>query len=198
MIHAIIKSNRFIRFLVVGGLNTLFGFVVYSILALSDLSTLMVLIVSNLIGIAFNFVTTGGLVFRDMSLTKIPQFLICYGVIFVIYLELIQWLSPIFGGRIVAMAIIVLPMAVLTYLMQSWFVFGDKLSFMGNVIKQHLPQLLTANFSITKRKIVYVLFMFVISAAAFCNFQLVTSSFYHIDMDFLMDTWELIKEAGGK
>ena len=125
----VFKSNRFIRFLVVGGLNTLFGFVVYSILALSDLS--------NLIGIAFNFITTGGLVFRDMSLNKIPQFLICYGVIFLFYLELIQWLSPIIGGRIVAMAIIVLPMAVLTYFMQSWFVFGDKLSFMGNVIKQH-------------------------------------------------------------
>jgi|GEM_PF-629539 putative flippase GtrA len=183
----IFKSNRFVRFLVVGGLNTLFGFVIYSILALSDLSTLMVLIVSNLIGIAFNFVTTGGLVFRDMSLTKIPLFLICYGVIFVIYLELIQWLSPIFGGRIVAMAIIVLPMAVLTYFMQSWFVFGDKLSFMGNIIKKHLPQFLTAKFSLTKRKIVYVLFMFAIFTAAFCNFQLVTSSFYHIDMAYLLE-----------
>ena len=181
------KLNRFVRFVVVGGLNTLFGFVIYSIFALSDLSTLMVLIVSNLIGIAFNFVTTGGRVFRDMSLTKIPLFLICYGVIFVIYLELIQWLSPIFGGRIVAMAIIVLPMAVLTYFMQSWFVFGDKLSFMGNIIKQHLPQFLTAKFSITKRKIVYVVFMLAIFTAAFCNFQLVTSSLYHIDMAYLLE-----------
>jgi putative flippase GtrA len=192
----IFKSNRFVRFVVVGGLNTLFGFVVYSILALSDLSTLMVLIVSNLIGIAFNFVTTGGLVFREMSLTKIPLFLICYGVIFVIYLELIQWLSPIFGGRIVAMAIIVLPMAILTYFIQSWFVFGDKLCLMVNVIKQHLTQLLTAKFSLTKRKIVYVLYILAIFTAAFCNFQLVTSSFYHIDMDFFVDTVKLIKSLG--
>lgn len=119
-------ANRFVRFLFVGGLNTLFGFAVYSLFALSDLSTLVVLIASNLAGIAFNFVTTGGLVFRDMSLARVPRFLICYGVIFVIYLALIEWLSPVTGGRIWAMAIIVLPMAVLTYFIQSWFVFGDK------------------------------------------------------------------------
>lgn len=112
------------RFLLAGGLNTLFGFAVYSLFALSDLSTWMVLIASNLAGIAFNFVTTGGLVFRDMSLTRVPRFLICYGVIFVIYLVLIQWLSPIWGGRIWAMTIIVLPMAALTYFIQAWFVFG--------------------------------------------------------------------------
>ena len=120
----IIMLSRFLRFLLAGGLNTLFGFAVYSLFALSDLSTWMVLIASNLAGIAFNFVTTGGLVFRDMSLTRVPRFLICYGVIFVIYLVLIEWLSPVTGGRIWAMTIIVLPMAVLTYFIQAWFVFG--------------------------------------------------------------------------
>jgi putative flippase GtrA len=119
-------SYRFVRFLIAGGLNTLFGFVVFSLLALSGLSTWIVLIVSNLAGIAFNFITTGGLVFRDMSLARVPRFLVCYGAIYFIYLELIQWLSPAFGGRIWAMAIIVLPMALLTYFMLSWFVFGVK------------------------------------------------------------------------
>jgi putative flippase GtrA len=114
------------RFLIVGGLNTLFGFTVYSLLALTDLSTWIVLMISNVAGIAFNFVTTGGLVFRNMSLPIVPRFLISYGVIFFIYLGLIQWLSPVCGGRIMAMAVIVLPMVVLTYLIQSRFVFVDK------------------------------------------------------------------------
>ena len=120
-----IISNRFGRFLLVGGLNTLFGFAIFSILVLTDLSTWLVLIASNIAGIAFNFVTTGGLVFRDMSLSRIPRFLICYGVIFLFYLMLIELLSPLAGGRIWAMAIIVIPMAVLTYFIQSWFVFGN-------------------------------------------------------------------------
>jgi putative flippase GtrA len=123
----IIISIRFMRFLLVGGLNTLFGFAVYSLLALSDLSTWMILIASNLAGLAFNFVTTGGLVFRDMSLARVPRFLICYGVIFVIYLVGIELLTPVTDGRIWAMTIILLPMAALTYLIQSRFVFGGSL-----------------------------------------------------------------------
>jgi putative flippase GtrA len=123
----IIISIRFMRFLLIGGLNTLFGFAVYSLLALSDLSTWMILIASNLAGLAFNFVTTGGLVFRDMSLARVPRFLVCYGVIFVIYLVIIELLSPFTDGRILAMTIIVLPMAALTYLIQARFVFGGSL-----------------------------------------------------------------------
>lgn len=122
-----IMSIRFVRFLVVGGINTLFGLAAYSLLALSDLSTWLVLIVSNLAGMVFNFITTGGLVFRDLNLARLPRFLFCYVLIFLIYLVLINWLSPVTGGRIWAMAIIVLPMAALTYLMQSWFVFSVSL-----------------------------------------------------------------------
>lgn len=166
------------RFLVVGGLNTLFGYVVYSLLALSDLSTWMVLIATNLVTISFNFVTTGGLVFRDMSLNKAPRFLICYGVIFVIYLELIQFLSPVCGGRIWAMTIIVLPMAVLTYFMQSWFVFGVKLNPIRNVIHRHFPRLLAAKFFIIKRDRVILFLIFVIFAVAVYDFQLVTAWFH--------------------
>lgn len=121
-----ILSSRVFRFLLVGGLNTLFGFVVYSLFALTELSTWMVLIVSNIATLVFNFFTTGGLVFRDLSVARIPRFLICYGIVFVIYLELILWLTPILGGRILAMGVIVLPVATFTYFLQSWFVFDVK------------------------------------------------------------------------
>ena len=117
-------SHRFVKFLGVGGLNTLFGFAVYTLFALTELSTFMVLIVSTLAAITFNFFTTGGLVFRDLGLARVPRFLISYVVIFVINLKLIEWFSPLYGGRIWAMTIIVLPMALLSYFIQAWFVFG--------------------------------------------------------------------------
>lgn len=125
------RNHRIARFIVVGGLNTLFGFIVYSLLALTPLSTWLVLIVANVITITFNFFTTGGIVFRDLSLSRIPRFILVYGVIFISYLELIQWLSPIAGGRIRAMAFIVLPMAALTYLAQAIFVFGGRANKIG-------------------------------------------------------------------
>lgn len=116
-------KQQIFRFLVVGALNTLFGFVVYTLFALTPLPTWLVLIAANIITLSFNFATTGGLVFRQAKLRLIPRFLVGYGVVFCIYLGLIHILSPLVGGRIWAMAIIVLPVAALTYVIQLLFVF---------------------------------------------------------------------------
>ena len=187
-------SHRFVKFLGVGGLNTLFGFAVYALFALTELSTFMVLLVSNIAGITFNFFTTGGFVFRDLGLARVPRFLISYGAIFVINLKLLEWLAPLYGGRIWAMAIIVLPMALLSYFIQAWFVFGDKLSSIRNIVHQHLPLLLTAKPTIVRRELVIILLVSAILAAAFCNFQRVTSLFHYLDMTFLIETLTSIKE----
>jgi putative flippase GtrA len=188
-----LMSHRFVKFLGVGGLNTLFGFAVYTLFALTELSTFMVLMVSTLAAITFNFFTTGGLVFRDLGLARVPRFLISYAVIFVINLKLIEWLSPMCGGRIWAMAIIVLPMALLSYFIQAWFVFGDKLSSIQHEIHRHLLQLLAAKSPTAKREIVIVLLIFAIFAATFCNFQLVIASIHHLDIAFLIEAFASIK-----
>ncbi len=101
-----LMSYPFFKFLGVGGLNTLSGFAIYTLFALTELSTFMVLMVSNIAGITFNFFTTGGLAFRDLGLARVPRFLMSYAVIFAINLKLIEWLAPLYGGRVWAMAII--------------------------------------------------------------------------------------------
>lgn len=121
---AVFATTPFAKFIVVGGLNSFFGLGIYSLIALTNLPTWMALTAANLAGLVFNFFTTGKLVFRDISAARIPRFIICYGIIFVLHLELIEWLSPVSGGRICAMAIMVLPMALLSYLIQSRFVFN--------------------------------------------------------------------------
>ena len=134
-------SHTLIRFAIAGCLNTIFGLIVYSALALTPLPTWAVLMLSNLLGMIFNFMTTGGMVFRDLGLRRVPRFVICYGVLFLIYwvlinslsqviwgligtMPLIDRLSPTTGGRIGAMAVIVVPMTLLTYLLQSRYVFA--------------------------------------------------------------------------
>lgn len=119
-------NNRIIRYVFVGGMNTVFGFTVYTVLAFTSLSTWIILIIANIAAISFNFATTGGIVFRDLQLRRAPRFLAIYGIIFLTYLTLIQWLSPMVGGRIWAMAIIVVPVAALNYVLQSAFVFGRR------------------------------------------------------------------------
>ncbi len=116
-------SSRLFRFLLAGGVNTAFGFVTYTIFALTSLPTWFVLIAAFLLGMVFNFFTTGGFVFRDLSPARIPRFLLCYGAILAVYWVLIRQLSPLAGGRIGAMLIIIAPMTAATYFLQSRFVF---------------------------------------------------------------------------
>jgi putative flippase GtrA len=110
---------------VVGGLNTALGYGIYVLFALTltHLPTWVILILTNVVTISLNFFTTGGLVFRDIRIGRLPMFLVAYGLIVFLYSLLIGWLSPVVGGRIEAMTLIVLPMSVLTYLIQSRVVF---------------------------------------------------------------------------
>jgi len=118
------QSSPVVRFVVVGVINTLFGLAAYALLALTPMPTWLVLIGSTLAGIVFNFLTTGGIVFRDLGLACVPRFLLVYGLIYVVYLFLIKSLSPVVGGRTIAMALVVLPVSALSYVLQSRFVFG--------------------------------------------------------------------------
>ena len=118
------RLKRGYRFILIGGANTLFGFLAYSLVALSDLPTWLVLVISNIFSISFSFFTSSSLVFRKLGTSIIPRFVFAYMITFVMYWKLIEWLTPTFGGRIVAMAIIVIPMALLSYFLQSKFVFN--------------------------------------------------------------------------
>ncbi len=116
-------NSRMVRYVFVGGMNTVFGFAVYALLAPTSLPTWLILIIANVAAISFNFATTGSIVFRDLKLQRIPRFLLIYGIIFLTYLTLIEWLSPMIGGRIMAMAVVVLPVSALNYILQMMFVF---------------------------------------------------------------------------
>lgn len=56
---------RFARFLIIGALNTLFGFGVFYLLLLAHLRPGPALAVATVLGVLFNFMTTGRVVFEN-------------------------------------------------------------------------------------------------------------------------------------
>lgn len=118
-----LRGNIFMRFLVAGAVNTLFGFVVYSLTILAGAAVWLALLAGILAGVAFNFVTTGGYVFRDLSPRRFPRFLLAYLLIYLVNLGLITLLSPWISNVILAQAIVTLPMALASYLLMARFVF---------------------------------------------------------------------------
>ena len=119
-----LPSNRLLRFLIVGVVNSLFGFAVFSGFIVAGSSTWAALVGGNLAGLVFNFFTTGGLVFRDLAPSRAPRFLLCYLATLALNAWLIDSLAPALGGhRIAAQALLTAPMAVFSYLVMAKLVF---------------------------------------------------------------------------
>ena len=119
---------RGIRFILVGGLNSLFGFTVFSLIAYTGGSTWQALLGSTVAGIVFNFFTVGGIVFRDMGLSRVPRFVLAYLGIFWVNLECIEFVSQFLQlHKITTQAILLAPMALGSYLVMSKLVFRSAL-----------------------------------------------------------------------
>ena len=77
-------SSQFLRFILVGGLNTAFGVGVYCLAIFIGLPYFVATLLSNVLGVLFNFMTTGNLVFRNGNPRLIFRFVACYIVIYFI------------------------------------------------------------------------------------------------------------------
>lgn len=71
-------KNKFIRFVFVGGLNTAFGISVYCLMILIGLSYIWATMISQVLGVLFNFTTTGRLVFENQDKRLIFKFILNY------------------------------------------------------------------------------------------------------------------------
>ena len=117
-------NNRFCRFLAVGVLNSLFGYGCYAVFLYVGLHYSVALLLATVIGVLFNFKTTGALVFKSHNNRLIFRFFITYGVVYIVNVLLIDVLD-IFGINVYySGAILILPMAVLAYILNARFVFN--------------------------------------------------------------------------
>ena len=81
-------SSRFVRFLIVGGFNTAFGFAVFAVVYAISNSHHSAIVIGTLVGIAFNFFTTGSVVFGNRSAGAALPFVLGYGVVLILNLLL--------------------------------------------------------------------------------------------------------------
>ena len=120
----ILRERRFLRFILVGGVNTAVGYGLFLVALAIMPTTLSALVAANILAILFNFVTTGSLVFGARDPRLLPRFFGVYAVVFVynaIGLAVLEnmGIRPWLGG------LVLLPCSVaLSYLLNQRFVFG--------------------------------------------------------------------------
>src|ERR1700758_4902300 len=72
-VQELLAEPQFLRFLVAGGVNTLFGFGVNIAVMLAGCPVWLSMLVGTVAGVAFNFFTHGGYAFRDLSARRLPR-----------------------------------------------------------------------------------------------------------------------------
>ncbi len=119
-----ISGSPFIRFLLIGGLNTLFGYTVYLVGLMARLQPELALLVATGVGALFNYLTTARLVFRQRTLSRLVPFVGTYALVYLVNAGAIRLLLSGGLAPALAQAVLVPAMAVLSFVLFRFLVFG--------------------------------------------------------------------------
>lgn len=117
---------KFIKFLMVGALNTAFGYIIFALFIFLKFHYSLAILFATILGIVFNFKTTGSIVFKNNDNKLIFRFFAVYFITYILNTALIKLFTMINFNLYYAGIIILLPMAVISFVLMKKFVFYSK------------------------------------------------------------------------
>ncbi|MEK4032798.1 GtrA family protein [Methylocystis sp. IM3] len=116
----------FARFLLVGSGNTIFGYSVFYMLLYIGCAPTAALAIATVIGVVFNFFTTGRIVFKSAEAARLWRFGAVYGAVFVANAGLLEAASSLGLAAAPAQALLTPPCVLLSYALNRALVFPDR------------------------------------------------------------------------
>jgi putative flippase GtrA len=116
-------KRRFIRFLLVGALNTLVGYLLYAFFIFCNLHYAQAVLLATIIGALFNFKSIGRLVFKSHDNRLIFRFLAVYAITYLLNVAGLRLFAGHQVNLYLAGIVLALPVALVSYLLHSTFVF---------------------------------------------------------------------------
>lgn len=113
-----------ISFILVGILNTLVGYAMYAFFIFVGLHYAMAVLLATGLGVLFNFKTTGKIVFNNNDNKLFFKFVLGYVFLYFLNIALIRWLQLLSGDLYLVGLIAVVPLAMMAFLLNKYFVFG--------------------------------------------------------------------------
>jgi putative flippase GtrA len=116
-------NRQFVRFLLVGVVNSLFGYACFFGLLQAGLHYSAALGIATVLGVLFNFKSTGTVVFRSTNNGLLWRFIASYAVVYLLNLAGLGLLQRVGVSPQLAGAVLLLPAAVLSFVLNKKFVF---------------------------------------------------------------------------
>ena len=119
-------SKKLFRFIHIGVINTIFGYGVFVFLYTVTNKPYLSVITTTIIGVLFNFFTTGRFVFDNQSAAALLPFVLGYTVILGVNIVLLDLLLNLGIHGNIAQGLTLPVTALLSYLINSHIVFKDR------------------------------------------------------------------------
>jgi len=115
----------FTKFLLVGALNTLFGYSLFVFLLYVGLHYTVAVLVGTILGVLFNFKTTGKLVFGSSDNRLLYKFVGVYVIIYCLNIVSLYLFEQSGVNLYLGGAILILPMAFISFVLNKKIVFKN-------------------------------------------------------------------------
>jgi len=125
LFNLILKRILLIKFIVVGGINTVFGYGIYWGLLQLDFHFAIATFFSTVLGTIFNFFTNGRLVFKSKNKGSFYKFVFCVWFLYLISTGAIAFIHNFDISYEIAGLIIIIPRAVIAFLLNKNWVFKE-------------------------------------------------------------------------
>lgn len=117
-------KKQFISFLLVGGINTLFGYGVYVLFIYLNVNYFFSSLISLFFGIMFNFLTIGKFVFGKLNFKKINKFICFYLFLYVLYVFFIKIFSLWQSNLYICGMFAVIFISIISFIVNKYFIFS--------------------------------------------------------------------------
>ncbi len=119
--------RKFIRFILVGALNTAFGYSLFALFIYCGIHYSLAVLLSTVIGVLFNFKTIALLVFKNKNNSLIFRFISVYVFTYFLNVALLWVLKQFHFNMYLAGLLLLLPIAFITFLLHNSLVFREKM-----------------------------------------------------------------------
>lgn len=119
---------QFVKFLFVGGINTAVGYGLFAFFLFLKFHYALAVLFATIVGICFNFKTTGSIVFKNSDNKLIFKFFGVYAITCTLNTLCLKVFNAFHFNLYIAGLILVFPMAMVSFLLMKKFVFGEQLT----------------------------------------------------------------------
>jgi putative flippase GtrA len=120
-----IWSVQLLRFFIVGGLNTIFGYLVFAFFIYFNLHYVLATLLAQICGVLFNFKTTGFWVFKNRDNRLILRFFGVYLFTYLLNIGILKLFEMNNVTSLIGEAIIIIPLAMISFYLNKKLVFRD-------------------------------------------------------------------------